>query len=44
MFLFLNSGGVTSKTFYIPLNLFLKIIIFIDKLLSFIAHHFFISL
>lgn len=41
-FLFLNSGGVTSKTFYIPLNtFFLKIIIFIDKLLSFIAPSFF---
>ena len=31
--LFLNSGGVTSKTFYIPLNpFFLKIIISLDKL------------
>lgn len=37
-FLFLNSGGVTSKTFYIPLNyFFLKILIKIDKLLSAIA-------
>ena len=36
--LFLNSGGVTSKTFYIPLNsLFLKFIILIDKFLSMIA-------
>ena len=34
-FLFLNSGGVTSKTFYIPLNLFfLKIIKYLDKFLS----------
>jgi len=33
-FLFLNSGGVTSKTFYIPLsNTFLKLIILFDKLL-----------
>ncbi len=36
--LFLNSGGVTSKTFYIPLNLFfLKILILFDKFLCFIA-------
>lgn len=41
-FLFLNSGGVTSKTFYIPLNsFFLKIVILIDKLLSFLAPSFF---
>ena len=40
--LFLNSGGVTSKTFYIPLNsLFLKIIILIDKFLSYVAPSFF---
>tara|TARA_B110001452_G_C15207207_1_gene418775 strand:+ start:790 stop:1590 length:801 start_codon:yes stop_codon:yes gene_type:complete len=33
--LFLNSGGVTSKTFYIPLNFFLlKIIKYLDKFLS----------
>ena len=33
--LFLNSGGVTSKTFYIPLNFFfLKIIKYIDITLS----------
>ena len=33
-FLFLNSGGVTSKTFYIPLNnTFLKLIVLLDKLL-----------
>ena len=32
--LFLNSGGVTSKTFYIPLNdFFLKILNFIDNIL-----------
>jgi len=36
--LFLNSGGVTSKTFYIPLNFFLlKLAIYIDKILSFFA-------
>ncbi len=36
-FLFLNSGGVTSKTFYIPLNFFfLKIISYLDKFLTFI--------
>ena len=36
--LFLNSGGVTSKTFHIPLNpFFLRIIVLIDKLLSFVA-------
>ena len=35
--LFLNSGGVTSKTFYIPLNFFfLKIIKYIDITLSLI--------
>ncbi len=40
--LFLNSGGVTSKTFYIPLNsFFLKIIILIDKFLSYVAPSFF---
>ena len=40
--LFLNSGGVTSKTFYIPLNSFLlKAIILIDKFLSVIAPSFF---
>lgn len=40
--LFLNSGGVTSKTFYIPLNsFFLKIVISLDKLLSFLAPSFF---
>ncbi len=34
-FLFLNSGGVTAKTFYIPMNFFfLKIIKFIDKILT----------
>jgi SAM-dependent methyltransferase len=33
-FVFLNSGGVTSKTFYIPLNnFFLKILNFIDNIL-----------
>lgn len=33
-FIFLNSGGVSSKTFYIPLNnFFLKIIEIIDKVL-----------
>jgi len=33
--LFLNSGGVTSKTFYIPLNFFfLKIIKYLDKFLT----------
>ena len=33
--LFLNSGGVTSKTFYVPLNFFfLKIIKYIDKFLT----------
>ncbi len=33
-FLFLNSGGVTSKTFYIPLsNTFLKLIILFDRFL-----------
>ena len=32
--IFLNSGGVTSKTFYIPLNIFfLNILNFIDKVL-----------
>ena len=32
--IFLNSGGVTSKTFYIPLNIFfLNILNFIDKIL-----------
>ena len=36
-FLFLNSGGVTSKTFCIPLNFFiLKIVKYVDKFLSFI--------
>jgi SAM-dependent methyltransferase len=40
--LFLNSGGVTSKTFYIPLNsFFLKIIVKIDKILSYLAPSFF---
>jgi SAM-dependent methyltransferase len=35
--LFLNSGGVTSKTFFIPLNFFLlKIIIKLDKILCFL--------
>ena len=34
-FLFLNSGGVTAKTFYIPMNFFfLKIIKFFDKILT----------
>ena len=33
-FIFLNSGGVTSKTFYIPLNyFFIRILDFIDTLL-----------
>ncbi len=33
--LFLNSGGVTSKTFYVPLNFFfLNILKYIDKLLT----------
>ncbi len=33
--IFLNSGGVTSKTFYLPLNnSFLKIVNFIDNILS----------
>ena len=37
-FLFLNSGGVTSKTFHIPLNSFvLKFIILVDKLLCYIS-------
>ena len=36
--LFLNSGGVTSKTLYLPLpNFFLKFISYLDKFLSFIA-------
>jgi len=36
-FLFLNSGGVTSKTFCVPLNFFiLKIVKYIDKFLSFL--------
>jgi len=36
--LFLNSGGVTSKTFHIPLNSFvLKFIILVDKLLCYIS-------
>lgn len=40
--LFLNSGGVTSKTFYIPLNLFfLRIVKYIDKVLSFLFPTFF---
>jgi SAM-dependent methyltransferase len=35
-FIFLNSGGVYSKTFYIPLNNFsLKILMYIDNFLSF---------
>ncbi len=35
--LFLNSGGVTSKTFYIPMNFFfLKLLIYLDKFLSFL--------
>jgi len=35
--LFLNSGGVTSKTFYIPFNFFiLKIISYLDNFLSFL--------
>lgn len=33
-FVFLNSGGVTSKTFYIPLPIFLlKLVNFVDKIL-----------
>lgn len=33
-FIFLNSGGVSSKTFYIPLNdFFLKVLNFIDNIL-----------
>ena len=33
--LFLNSGGVTSKTFYVPLNFFfLNILKYIDKFLT----------
>ena len=40
--LFLNSGGVTSKTFYVPLNnLFLNFLTRIDKLLSLLAPGFF---
>ena len=40
--LFLNSGGVTSKTKYLPLNnFFLRIVVFLDKFLSFIAPQFF---
>ncbi len=40
--LFLNSGGVTSKTFYIPLNFFfLKMLIYFDKFLSLILPKFF---
>lgn len=36
-FLFLNSGGVTSKTFCVPLNFFiLKIVKYVDKFLSFL--------
>ena len=35
--IFFNSGGVTSKTFYIPLNFFfLKIIKYLDKFLTLI--------
>jgi len=33
-FIFLNSGGVSSKTFYVPLNNFLlKILNYIDNIL-----------
>ena len=40
--LFLNSGGVTSKTLYLPLpNFFLKFISYLDKFLSFIAPNIF---
>lgn len=40
--LFLNSGGVTSKTKYLPLNdFFLKLVILLDKFLSFMAPQFF---
>ena len=40
--LFLNSGGVTSKTFYIPFNyFFLKIVKCIDKILSFLLPNIF---
>ncbi len=36
-FVFLNSGGVTSKTFYIPLNyFFLNIFKYLDKFLTFL--------
>ena len=41
-FIFLNSGGVTSKTFYIPLNyFFLNIINFFDNILTKIFPNFF---
>lgn len=41
-FIFLNSGGVTSKTFYIPLNYFLlKILNCIDSLLIKLFPNFF---
>ena len=41
-FIFLNSGGVTSKTKYIPLNtFFLNILNFIDKMLVKIFPSFF---
>lgn len=40
--IFLNSGGVTSKTFYIPLNKFsLKILSYIDKILIYLFPNFF---
>ena len=35
--IFLNSGGVSSKTFYLPLNsFFLKIVNYVDKILVFL--------
>ena len=41
-FIFLNSGGVTSKTFYIPLNyFFLNLINFFDNILTKIFTNFF---
>jgi len=41
-FIFLNSGGVTSKTFYIPLNyFFLKVLNYIDNFLIKIFPNFF---
>ncbi len=40
--IFLNSGGVTSKTFFIPMNkFFLNIIYYIDKMLIKISKDFF---